>query len=119
MAEDRSPDVFISYAREDLRRAQVLAQALEDLGWLVFFDRTIPPGSSWRESIGRALDEATCIVVGWSQISVDSDWVIEEAEEQLLTTPVIGLSATADAAIASSGCRSVSRSRTIRENAAS
>jgi hypothetical protein len=31
-------DIFLSYAREDLRTAQDLAEALEYYGWSVFWD---------------------------------------------------------------------------------
>jgi TIR domain len=41
-------DIFISYAREDLRRAKQLAEALKAQGWSVFWDRTIPAGKSWQ-----------------------------------------------------------------------
>jgi TIR domain len=73
-------DIFISYAREDLESAGRLAATLQEQGWSVFWDRTIPAGKSWREVIGAALADARCIVVLWSQHSVDSHWVIEEAD---------------------------------------
>jgi hypothetical protein len=73
-------DIFISYAREDLSRIQPLANALEGLGWTVFWDLSIPPGKPWRESIATALSSAHAVLVAWSKASVDSDWVIDEAE---------------------------------------
>jgi hypothetical protein len=73
-------DIFISYAREDLESAGRLAATLQEQGWSVFWDRTIPAGKSWREVIGATLADARCIVVLWSQHSVDSHWVIEEAD---------------------------------------
>ncbi len=39
------------------------------------------PGKTWRECIGSALNEARCILVVWSHASIDSHWVVEEAEE--------------------------------------
>lgn len=75
------PDIFLSYAREDLERAKTLAQALESLGWTVFWDRKIPPGKTWREVIGAALDDSRCVVVAWSEHSVASAWVHDEADE--------------------------------------
>jgi hypothetical protein len=74
-------DIFISYAREDRGRAKQLAEALEAHGWSVFWDRTIPPGKTWREVIAKALHEARCVVVAWSEASIASGWVHEEAEE--------------------------------------
>jgi hypothetical protein len=35
-------DIFISYAKEEKERAAVLAEALEDFGWSVWWDRVIP-----------------------------------------------------------------------------
>lgn len=74
-------DIFLSYAREDEVRAGELAAALEAQGWSVFWDRRIPAGESWRSYIGTALQTAACIVVAWSRHSVDSQWVLEEADE--------------------------------------
>lgn len=74
-------DIFISYAREDLERARRLAAALVAQGWSVFWDQTIPPGKTWHEVIGTALQEARCVIVVWSEMSIQKDWVREEAEE--------------------------------------
>jgi hypothetical protein len=74
-------DIFISYAREDGRVAQKLAQALEGRGWSVFWDRTIPPGRNWHNTIGKELAEARSVIVLWSEASISSDWVIEESTE--------------------------------------
>jgi len=74
-------DIFLSYAREDLERVKRIVAACEAKGWSVFWDRTIPAGKTWREIIGKALDEASCVVVAWSRTSVNSRWVQEEADE--------------------------------------
>ena len=74
-------DIFVSYAREDEARVQGLVAEFQTQGWSVFWDRSIPAGSTWRSHIGAALDEARCIVVLWSRHSVRSDWVSEEADE--------------------------------------
>jgi formylglycine-generating enzyme required for sulfatase activity len=76
-------DIFISYAREDLDAARRLAAALEGQGWSIFWDRTIPAGKSWRVVIGAALTDARCVLVLWSQHSVTSDFVLEEADRGL------------------------------------
>ena len=73
------PDIFISYAREDIGSAKQLADALDSQGWSVFWDRTIPAGQSWRSYVGKALDEAGCVIVIWSKSSIESEWVYEEA----------------------------------------
>jgi hypothetical protein len=74
-------DIFISYAREDLERVHPIVRLIESAGWSMFWDRTIPAGMTWRQYIGKALDEAKCIIVVWSKSSVESDWVIEEADD--------------------------------------
>lgn len=74
-------DIFISYAREDLERTRRLAAALEAQGWSVFWDQRIPPGKTWHAVIGAALQEARCVIVAWSEMSIQKDWVREEAEE--------------------------------------
>jgi hypothetical protein len=74
-------DIFISYNHEDQVRAQLFAQALEGRGWSIFWDRTIPAGKTWRDTIGRELSEARCVIVLWSTTSIDSDWVREEADD--------------------------------------
>jgi formylglycine-generating enzyme required for sulfatase activity len=74
-------DIFISYAREDIETAERLADALAAQGWSVFWDRTIPPGQSWRSYIGKALDDARCVIVLWSASSIESEFVLEEADD--------------------------------------
>jgi formylglycine-generating enzyme required for sulfatase activity len=73
------PDIFLSYAREDEGRAGELAAALKQQGYTVFWDRQIPIGQTWHSFIGEALRSAKCVVVAWSDHSIKSDWVIEEA----------------------------------------
>ena len=84
-------DIFISYAREDLERVRPIVRFIEDSGWSVFWDRTIPPGMTWRKYIGKALDEAKCVIVIWSFSSVKSEFVQEEADdgrEQNILIPI-------------------------------
>jgi hypothetical protein len=75
------PDIFFSYAREDQARVALVVAALEAHNWSVFWDRRIPAGQSWRSHIGRALEQARCVIVAWSEHSIQSNWVIEEADE--------------------------------------
>jgi hypothetical protein len=74
-------EIFVSYAREDRSRAQLLARALEEEGWSVWWDRSIPAGRTFDEVIEEALAAARCVVVLWSTSSVSNRWVKSEAEE--------------------------------------
>ena len=51
-------DIFISYARADKEKAELLANAFSRKGWSVWWDREIPPGKSFDETIENALSSA-------------------------------------------------------------
>ncbi len=74
-------DIFISYAKEDKAATEALATLFEEQGWTVWWDRDIPLGLPFDRAIEEALVAAKCVVVLWSQVSVDSDWVRSEAGE--------------------------------------
>lgn len=74
-------DIFISYASADKARAELLAEAFSRRGWSVWWDREIPPGKSFDETIETALNAARCVIVLWSKASVSSRWVKTEAAE--------------------------------------
>jgi sulfatase modifying factor 1 len=76
-------DIFLSYDSRDLERIKPLAAALSAQGWTLFYDRTIPPGKTWRQFIGKEIDECRCMVVAWSTHSIESNWVLEEADDGL------------------------------------
>ncbi len=86
-------DIFLSYAREDLAKAERLANALEKLGWSVFWDRSsILAGEDFEEVIEVAIDAASCMIVAWSEASKRSDWVRGEAQlgrEQKKLVPIL------------------------------
>jgi hypothetical protein len=73
-------DIFISYAREDQERIELLKKALEAQGWTVAWDKQLPPGDGFRKGIEGLIAQARCMIVAWSRWSVDSDWVRAEAE---------------------------------------
>lgn len=76
-------DIFLSYKTEDRQRAKIIAKAIEQYRYSVWWDRIIPPGRSFDKVIEEELDAAKCVVVLWSKDSVMSDWVKEEADEGL------------------------------------
>jgi adenylate cyclase len=73
--------VFLSYAREDLKRAKGVAAALEKAGHSVWWDRHLVGGREYSAEIDAALAAADAIVVLWSKESVGSQWVRDEAAE--------------------------------------
>ena len=74
-------DIFISYARADKEKAELLANAFSQKGWSVWWDREIPPGKSFDEVVENALNSARCVIVLWSKDSGSSRWVKTEAAE--------------------------------------
>ena len=74
-------DIFISYASQDRPRVERLAKELEEQGWSVFWDRAILAGKSFSQVIEESIEAAKCVIVLWSNASVKSDWVQNEAAE--------------------------------------
>ena len=72
-------DIFISYARSDRDQIEKLAAALEGAGYSVWWDRNIVGGSEFSKDIEAALEAAKVVIVAWSQASIDSTWVKDEA----------------------------------------
>ncbi|HRO28175.1 MAG TPA: TIR domain-containing protein, partial [Luteimonas sp.] len=74
-------DVFISYARSDKARVRPLVEAVEALGWSVWWDPEITPGQEFDDQIEAELHAAKAVVVVWTPVSVISRWVRGEARE--------------------------------------
>jgi hypothetical protein len=74
-------DIFVSYASEDKGRIELIANALENLGWSVWWDRFIPVGKPWDVVVEEQLETAKCMLVIWSDNSACSHYVRSEASE--------------------------------------
>lgn len=78
-------DIFISYKREDRDRIMPLAQVLEGYGYTVWWDMELVPSQKFERQIKRELDAARCVIVVWTDKSIDidgmyvSEWVQIEA----------------------------------------
>ena len=75
-------DCFVSYKREDESRVIPVVGALRAGGLTVWWDREIPGGARWRETIVEQLDASNCVIVCWTDGAVgpDGGYVREEAE---------------------------------------
>jgi len=82
-------DVFISYAREDQARTKAVVEALTAEGLDIWWDKRIGVGDRFEDEIDAAIDQAKCVLVLWSELSVGSDWVRAEASEGLAANKLI------------------------------
>ena len=73
--------VFLSYAREDAPAAKQLADCIGRAGHQVWWDHQIEGGSRFTAEIDRELKNADAVVVIWTQASIESPWVQDEAAE--------------------------------------
>jgi hypothetical protein len=72
--------VFISYAHEDRNTAESLSLLLQSSGYDVWWDHHLELGEELRRKIRSQLDSADKAIVIWSKYSIDSVFVIDEAE---------------------------------------
>lgn len=72
-------DVFISYARADRETARRFADALTERGYVVWWDFNLVGGADYRRDIENALEASKKVIVLWSETSVASAFVLDEA----------------------------------------
>ncbi len=72
-------DIFFTYAPADAGRAQAIAEALKAYGLDVAWDRTLLPGERYDAVVTRRLAEAKAVVVLWSNASIASSLIMDEA----------------------------------------
>jgi len=84
-------DVFLSYSRTDSERVLPLRDALQSLGYLVFFDvQSIKPGDPWKERLECSIRASRTLVLCWSANAEGSDYIaFEYARAEALHKPVI------------------------------
>ena len=76
-----TPDIFLSYNREDAARAKLFADAFVAEGFAVWWDAHLRSGEEYDRVTEAALRDAKAVVVLWSKRSVDSSWVRAEATQ--------------------------------------
>jgi hypothetical protein len=74
-------DIFLSYSSADKSIVKVIATLLEGRGWTTWWDRQIPIGQRFDNVIENELHNAACVLVIWTQQSVGSEWVKNEAAD--------------------------------------
>jgi hypothetical protein len=83
-------DVFLSYSSIDrggkdkdgtIRPDRIgpIVKLLEEQGFEVFWDQKVPPGTDWDEWIRQKLKNASCAIALWSENSIKSKPVRQEA----------------------------------------
>jgi hypothetical protein len=74
-------DVFLAYSTEDRAAAEPVIEVLKRSGFSVWWDiESIPIGSDFADFMFEAVSAASCVVVLWSTSSVQSEWVLREAD---------------------------------------
>ena len=74
-------DIFISYSQADRPWVEKLARLIEGEGFSVWWDVKVLPGDEFGNLVLTEINTAKCVLVVWSQHSVNSDWVYGEADE--------------------------------------
>jgi hypothetical protein len=72
--------VFISYAKADRPDAGRLAEFLQEQGFSVWWDRELVGGDQFATVIAEELARCTAVIVIWTESSINSDWVLDEAD---------------------------------------
>jgi TIR domain/AAA domain, putative AbiEii toxin, Type IV TA system len=81
MAMAQRTNVFFAYSRTDWSRAERLLHALKRFDFSIWWDvESIPLGVDWERFLTDQVAAAQCVVVLWSRASVQSRWVLFEAE---------------------------------------
>jgi hypothetical protein len=72
-------DIFLSYSSKDRDRAKAVVKALERQGWSIWWDTKIGIGKTWDDVLEEQIAASRAMVVLWSQASIKSRWVKNEA----------------------------------------
>ena len=77
----RETSVFLSYSRDDQKRALPIIRLLESHGYSVWWDGMLEGGERFARTTDAALERAKAVVVLWSKTSIGSHWVHDEATQ--------------------------------------
>jgi hypothetical protein len=76
---ERDGFVFISYKREEAEYAIKIHEVLKKNGFAIWWDERLQCGQVWSQVLDEAVKSASCIVVLWSPMAIESKWVLHEA----------------------------------------
>jgi serine/threonine protein kinase len=76
-------DVFLSYAHADHQFVAQLVEHFRKNGISCFWDKELEPGVRWNPTLETQLNAATSVIVVWSKISYNSEFVMSEANRGL------------------------------------
>lgn len=83
-------DIAASYSRQDTARVVPLLDALKARGVGVWFDKNIPGGALWEETITRNMRRAKAVLFFVSRASLDSDRCFDEVSAaRTLRKPIV------------------------------
>lgn len=71
--------IFLSYSRADREQVLPIIEALEAEGYSVWWDGLLKGGDRFLQVTEKALETSDIVLVMWTQTSVASDWVRDEA----------------------------------------
>ncbi|MDR1369915.1 MAG: toll/interleukin-1 receptor domain-containing protein [Dysgonamonadaceae bacterium] len=70
--------IFISYAHKNSEKVFPIIKQLHDMGYRIWYDEGIDPGTEWPESIAEHLSKAAAVMLFITPESMDSDNVRRE-----------------------------------------
>jgi TolB-like protein len=89
-------DVFIAHS-QSTSLVQLMANALRDLGYTVWWDNELPVHRPYAKVIDERLTDAKAVIVLWSSEAVESVWVRDEAETARIADKLVQV--TTDGAV--------------------
>jgi hypothetical protein len=84
-------DIFISYKSEERALPEALANDLRAAGYSVWWDVDLVGGATFRTQILEQLNAAPAVIVIWTPASVQSEFVLDEADHALASKKLIPL----------------------------
>lgn len=72
-------DIFISYKSERRLAAEHLSEILNANGYSTWYDYSLVSGQEFSKQIEKELRKSKAVLILWCSLSIDSDWVNNEA----------------------------------------